>query len=222
MPGVQKVVGDARSYIANSPERFDVILASLIDTWAASAAGAFALTENLLYTTEAFRDYYEHLEDDGVLSIARWHPWDTPRLLETGLTAWREAGAADPRKHAVLLLSGVMKGFGSRVAVLLLTKSALTPEDLRVIEAFGVESGMTVAMIPEHVADPVVARTLAASAGAGAPTRAWIRSSTLDARPLRSRKRLKRTCPRFVWTPSRCTSSFVSNHASSTVRRSIS
>ena len=175
MPKVQKVVGDARSYIANSAESFDVILASLIDTWAASAAGAFALTENLLYTTEAFRDYYEHLEDDGVLSIARWHPWDTPRLLETGLTAWREAGAADPRKHAVLLLSGVMKGFGSRVAVLLLTKSPLTPEDLRVIEAFRVESGMTVAMTPEHVADPVVARTAVRSccAWSADPSSAW-------------------------------------------------
>jgi len=185
MPKVQKVVGDARSYVANSPERFDVILASLIDTWAASAAGAFALTENLLYTTEAFRDYYDHLEDDGVLSIARWHPWDTPRLLATGLAAWQEAGVVDPRQHAVMLLSGVMKGFGSRVAVLLLTKNPLTPEDLRVIEAFRVESGMTVAMTPEHVADPVVARYLATSAGAegGDPSGGLDLSPARDERP---------------------------------------
>ena len=89
---VQKVVGDARSYIANSEERFGIILASLIDTWAASAAGAFALTENLLYTTDAFRDYYEHLTEDGLLSVSRWHPLETPRLLATGLEAWRQMG----------------------------------------------------------------------------------------------------------------------------------
>jgi spermidine synthase len=97
-PLVQPVIGDARSYIANSPEQFDVVLASLIDTWAASSAGAFALTENLLYTTDAFRDYYDHLTEDGVLSISRWHPFETPRLLETAFAAWREAGAADPRR----------------------------------------------------------------------------------------------------------------------------
>jgi spermidine synthase len=71
------VVGDARSYIANSHEQFDIVLASLIDTWAASSAGAFALTENLLYTTDAFRDYYAHLSADGILSISRWHPFET-------------------------------------------------------------------------------------------------------------------------------------------------
>ena len=91
------MVGDARSYIANSHEQFDVVLASLIDTWAASSAGAFALTENLLYTTDAFRDYYAHLSADGILSISRWHPFETPRLLATALAAWQQAGAADPR-----------------------------------------------------------------------------------------------------------------------------
>ena len=34
--------------------RFDVIQISLIDTWAATAAGAFVLSENSLYTVEAW------------------------------------------------------------------------------------------------------------------------------------------------------------------------
>ena len=43
-----------------------MIQASLVDTWAATAAGAYTLTENSLYTTEAFGEYIDHLSDDGV------------------------------------------------------------------------------------------------------------------------------------------------------------
>ena len=55
-----------------SPDKYDVIQASLVDTWAATAAGAYTLTENTLYTVEAFTDYLDHLTDDGVLTITRW------------------------------------------------------------------------------------------------------------------------------------------------------
>ena len=53
-------------------DRFDVIQASLVDTWAATAAGAYTLTENSLYTVDAFSDYLDHLTDGGVLTITRW------------------------------------------------------------------------------------------------------------------------------------------------------
>jgi spermidine synthase len=149
-PKVQAVVGDARSYIANSREQFDVVLASLIDTWAASSAGAFALTENLLYTKDAFRDYYEHLTPDGILSISRWHPFETPRLLETAFAAWREAGAADPRQHVLLLIQG------GRYSTLLMKKSPLTDQDVARIEAFGNNTRQVVALTPRYVGDPVV------------------------------------------------------------------
>ena len=49
-----------------------MIQASLVDTWAATAAGAYTLTENTLYTVEAFNDYYDHLTDNGLLTITRW------------------------------------------------------------------------------------------------------------------------------------------------------
>lgn len=161
-PKVRKVVGDARSYIANSDERFGVILASLIDTWAASAAGAFALTENLLYTTDAFRDYHDHLEEDGILSISRWHPLETPRLLSTAFAAWRDAGAADPREHAVFLLTRPHPGYGGRISVLLMKKSPFTGAEIDQIRAFAASAGVQVALTPDSVSDPVVARSLQA------------------------------------------------------------
>ena len=66
------VIDEARSFIRRSPEHYDVIQADMVDTWAATSAGAFALTENNLYTVEAFRDYAEHLKSGGILTITRW------------------------------------------------------------------------------------------------------------------------------------------------------
>ena len=53
-PRVRFVNDEARSYIARMHDRVDIIQISLIDTWAATASGAFVLTENSLYTVEAW------------------------------------------------------------------------------------------------------------------------------------------------------------------------
>ncbi len=102
-PDVSVVVADARGFIDRSPGDYDVIQASLIDTWAAGGSGAFALSENSLYTKEAFTSYFNHLSDDGVLSISRWYlpdrPAETLRLVTTGLAGWEDAGVTDPRDH---------------------------------------------------------------------------------------------------------------------------
>ena len=155
-PRVTAVVGDARSYIANSNEQFDIVLASLIDTWAASSAGAFALTENLLYTTDAFRDYHAHLSADGILSISRWHPFETPRLLATALAAWQQAGAADPRAHALLIRTRQLAGVKEQVSTLLMKKSPFTENELRTIERFCSQAGLLIALAPDRVSDTVV------------------------------------------------------------------
>ena len=106
-PDVEAVVADARGYIERSPARYDVIQASLIDTWAAGGSGAFALSENSLYTKEAFTSYYDHLSDNGLLSISRWYlpsrPAETLRLITTGLAGWGNAGVLDARDHVAVI-----------------------------------------------------------------------------------------------------------------------
>src|SRR5205814_5216966 len=49
-PRVHVIVGDARAELARSNVRCRVLQASLVDTWAATSAGAFAHTESTLYT----------------------------------------------------------------------------------------------------------------------------------------------------------------------------
>ena len=69
-PDVEIVVDDGRGVVRRSLERFDVIHLSMVDTSAATAAGAYSLTENSLHTAEAFSDYLDHLAKDGLLSVS--------------------------------------------------------------------------------------------------------------------------------------------------------
>ena len=115
-------VDDGRSFVRRTPERYDVIQASLVDTWAATAAGAYTLTENTLYTVEAFNDYLDHLTDDGVLTITRW-VFDGLRLVSLAQEACAARGwdAADRGSPIVQ---------HDRVATFLLKKSPFTPAEI--------------------------------------------------------------------------------------------
>ena len=63
-------VEDGRSFLRRSSGRYDVILISMVDTSAATAAGAYALAENTLYTVDAFSDFLEHLAPGGMLTVS--------------------------------------------------------------------------------------------------------------------------------------------------------
>ena len=89
-----------------SPDTYDVIQASLVDTWAATAAGAYTLTENSLYTVEAFDDYLDHLTDRGVLSISRW-VFDGLRLVSLAQEESARHGLSAADHLAVIQNEGV-------------------------------------------------------------------------------------------------------------------
>jgi len=58
-----------------------MIVLKLVDSWAAQLAGGYALSENYLYTVEAFRQYLHHLsENNGMLVMVRWN-FELPRLI---------------------------------------------------------------------------------------------------------------------------------------------
>ena len=85
-PGVSLVNAEARSYINHSSDRYDLVQISLIDTWAATAAGGLTLTENRLYTVEAWGDFYRALKPGGLLSVSRWYEPD--RFTAASSIAW--------------------------------------------------------------------------------------------------------------------------------------
>jgi predicted membrane-bound spermidine synthase len=124
-------VGEGRSFLRRRPDRYDAIQLSLIDTWAASASGAYSLAESYLYTVEAFEDYVEHLSDDGVLTITRWL-WEPPRetlkLCTVADAALRRLGVEQPKDHVVVLALG-------RIGNILIKRSPFTAADIeRLVE----------------------------------------------------------------------------------------
>jgi predicted membrane-bound spermidine synthase len=79
---VKLIIDDGRRFISSSTEKYDVIVLKLVDSWAAQLAGGYALSENYLYTVEAFQQYFRHLDKDngGMLIMTRWN-FELPRLM---------------------------------------------------------------------------------------------------------------------------------------------
>jgi hypothetical protein len=130
-PEVHIHVTDGRSFIRNSREQFDVIQMTLVDTWASTAAGAFALSENSLYTTNAFREYFQHLRPDGMIAITRWEfrrPREALRVVSVAIDALHQLGVTDPAAHFMVVSEGELDEDGIPVVVLA-KKSAFTDDE---------------------------------------------------------------------------------------------
>ena len=158
-PRVRFVNDEARSYIARLEEPVDLIQVSLIDTWAATAAGAFVLTENALYTTEAWKVFLSRLSPNGLISFSRWYlpgePAETQRLLSLASEALRESGAADPLAHLALVTNLPRSAHVKMgVATLLASPSPLSPSDLAALRATADALRFTILLSPEETSDP--------------------------------------------------------------------
>jgi hypothetical protein len=138
-PRVAVHVEDGRSYVRRSADRFDVIQASLVDTWAATTAGAFTLTENSLYTAEAFGDYLDHLTADGMLTVTRWMT-EGLRLVTLAQAACAQRGL-DPARHIAVVHHGTVVNF-------LLKRSPFTQSEVARLQRLSAELGFTLLYAP--------------------------------------------------------------------------
>jgi len=138
-PQVTIHVDDGRNFVRRSESKYDVIQASLVDTWAATAAGAYTLTENSLYTKEAFGEYLDHLTDDGVLTITRW-VFDGLRLVSLAQEACAERGL-DASQHLAIVRY-------DRVATFLLKRRPFTPADVAQLRDVSDDLGFSVLYAP--------------------------------------------------------------------------
>jgi hypothetical protein len=152
-PRVSITVDDGRSFVERSGEHYDVLQASAVDTWAAGAAGAFALAENSLYTQEAFQAYYQHLATDGILAFSRYiYPGDrfgeALRLTGLALSSWQSQGVAGPREHLMVVVAPgadmndpVFHGRGYGYVSLLMKRSPFTLAEVELVERVAAERG---------------------------------------------------------------------------------
>ena len=149
-PDVHLIVEDGRSFVRRTSERYQVLQATLVDTWAATAAGAFALSENNLYTTDAFRDYLLHLTDDGVVACTRWGldpPRESLRLISLAMEALGQLGETQAWRHIIMARQGSVAGWGAQDTVLI-SRKPFGPTDVARALAAMAAGGMQALYVP--------------------------------------------------------------------------
>jgi hypothetical protein len=164
-PAVSFINDEARSHIARSKERFDIIQISFIDTWAATAAGGLTLTENSLYTVEAWSLFLQRLTPHGVLSVSRWYFADSPgeayRLVSLASAALARVGEANPREH-ILMVRNLPRVEGrtapNGATTILLSRQPFAASDLRTLETVARGMQFDLVVTPRFALDPTFAR----------------------------------------------------------------
>jgi len=165
-PGVSFVNDEARSFLTRDSKRYDIIHMSLIDTWAATAAGAFALSENGIYTDDAWSIFLNHLTDHGMLSVSRWYktgvPMEMYRTVSLASAALKERGVQDPGSHIILVVAqpDVYKNNSEvlGVSTLLVSPSAISSQAVSALDAAALRYHFNVLMEPGKTPnDPVLA-----------------------------------------------------------------
>ncbi|MBN1550850.1 hypothetical protein JW979_05260 [bacterium] len=163
-PKVTFINDEARSYIAREKAKFDIIQVSFIDTWAATAAGAYVLTENALYTTEAWKIFLEHLNENGILTFSRYYFRDRPcsiyRLTSLATKALIELGVRNPRKHIMIVrqfsderIKNVPDGIGT----VLINRDPFSEKDLTIMKQIADTKQFDLVMTPELTIDSTFA-----------------------------------------------------------------
>jgi MFS family permease len=155
---VRFVNDEARSYLARSNERFDLIQISLIDTWAATAAGAFVLSENTLYTTDAWKLFLDRMTPEGILSVSRWYgrpvPAEMYKVAALATNSLRASGIPNARQHLMVVATRERTGdLAPGVSTLLMKRTPFTEAEVNTIERVAKEMNFDVMLTPESAAD---------------------------------------------------------------------
>jgi hypothetical protein len=131
---VRVVAGEPRAFCATTPEKFDILEISLIDSVGLSQTGGYPVNENYTYTVEALRDYMRCLNDNGILSITLWNrltpPRNVPKLLTTVVKSLEVQNMTNPGDQIFvfdLLLS---------TATVLVKKTPFTADETTKLIAF--------------------------------------------------------------------------------------
>jgi hypothetical protein len=159
-PRVRIVTGDGRAVLSRTNVQCSVLQASLIDTWAATSAGAFAHTEATLYTREAWALFLRRVEPDGILTFSRWyrpdHVSETARLISLAVASLLDRGVQRPREHIAVVAS-------EKCATILVSPRPFSAADRAAIESLERDLGYALLVAPgRRASDPLIESLLQA------------------------------------------------------------
>jgi hypothetical protein len=168
-PDVEVVQSEGRNFISRSHRKFDTIFLGFVDSWASVASGGLSLSENYLYTTQAFRAYFDHLKDNGVLVILRWSS-DVPRLVANSVAL---LGARDAAPRIAALLEARGTKADPPQMLFMLRKRPFTPAEAAQLEHWDLATPLVVPgyPLPRLYDDLLSGRKTMAQWEAESPTR---------------------------------------------------
>jgi hypothetical protein len=161
LQGTRLFQDEARSWFARSVDNFDSIQMSLVDTWAATGAGAFSLSENGLYTLEGWRTFFNHLTPSGTFTVSRWYSPknvnETGRMLSLAMATLMDAHISDPRDH--IFLAAV-----DNLATLIVARAPFTPAELATLTTTANRLHFTILVSPQSpIESPILSQIMAAT-----------------------------------------------------------
>jgi hypothetical protein len=142
-PGVRYIVGDGRSFLAESDDRYDLIWFVAPDSYAAANAassGAFVLSESYLYTQEMLEESLSRIDGDGMVVMQfgekdyEARPNRTARLAATAREAYADLGLA-PLADRVAILTTTAEGALYGASTTMMKVEPFTADELDRIEA---------------------------------------------------------------------------------------
>ncbi|MCG7903560.1 MAG: SAM-dependent methyltransferase [Candidatus Thiodiazotropha weberae] len=131
-PFTQLHIKEARDYLLESQQQYDLIKLSLTEGASASSSGLYALNESYLYTREAMQLYLSRLRPEGILSITRWiklPPRDSLKLFATAHQALQAMRLDNIEKRLLMIRNW-------QTSTLLIKNGLFTNRELEKTEQF--------------------------------------------------------------------------------------
>jgi hypothetical protein len=163
-PKVSLFIDEARSFVARQKDKFDIIQISLIDTQSATGAGAFALSENSMYTVEAWKLFFSHLKPGGIISCARCYfkraPGEVHRMVSLAREALQQLGIKDTRNNVMVLCQTdyyTARNNDIGIGIVLASIDPFSASDLKTFNEIANKMGFDVLLTPNAAIDPSLA-----------------------------------------------------------------
>ncbi len=129
---VKVMTEEGRSHVRRMDQKYDLIQLSLADSYRPVTSGAYSLSENYLYTQEAFVDYLAHLNEGGLLVVSRWlqlPPSEALRVGALAVAALERSGVTYPERRLVVIRSML-------TALLLVKNGEFSTEEIEAVRGF--------------------------------------------------------------------------------------
>ena len=131
-PNVNAFRGEGRSFLRSTNRKYDIIQMYSNHTSSSIAAGSGAMATTYLQTVEAYKEYFSHLKDDGILHINH-HVY--PRMITTAAQAWKQMGRSDFSRH-VIVVEAAKKGFMDNLPTMLIKMQPWTAEECKEVMSY--------------------------------------------------------------------------------------